>query len=77
VATIAGETGGPALTAREREVLQFLAEGLSAKETGHRLNISPKTVESHRRNMMAKTGFYSIAELTKFALREGITFLER
>ncbi len=77
VATIAGEPGGgPDLSAREREVLQLLAEGLSAKETGHRLNISPKTVESHRRNMMAKTGFYSIAELTKYALREGITFLE-
>jgi len=77
VASVTGETGGgPDLTPREREVLQLLTEGLSAKETGHRLTISVKTVESHRRNLMAKTGFYNIVELTKYALREGITFLE-
>ena len=64
------------LTAREREVLQLIAEGRSTKECADTLNVSIKTVETHRRQMMEKLEIHSIAELTKFAVREGITELE-
>lgn len=58
---------------REREVLQLLAEGGTSKSIGRTLHISDKTVEAHRRNIMAKLNLHSVAELTKFAVREGIT----
>lgn len=61
------------LSPREREVLQLIAEGKSTKEVGMHLHVSAKTVESHRRNLMEKLNMRSIAELTKFAVREGIT----
>ncbi len=64
------------LTPREREVLQLLAEGKATKETAGLLNVSAKTVETHRKNIMDKLGMHSIAELTKYAIREGITSLE-
>jgi DNA-binding NarL/FixJ family response regulator len=64
------------LTAREREVLQLLAEGNSTQEMASLLNISGKTVETHRRQIMTKLDLHSIAELTKYAIREGITILE-
>lgn len=64
------------LTSREREVLQLLAEGWTTKQIGARLNVSVKTVETHRRQIMEKLGFRSIAELTKYAIREGLTSLE-
>jgi DNA-binding NarL/FixJ family response regulator len=64
------------LSAREREVLQMLAEGLSAKEIAGVLNVSIKTVETHRKNIMDKLNIHSIAELTKYAIREGLTHLE-
>jgi DNA-binding NarL/FixJ family response regulator len=60
------------LSAREREVLQLLAEGSSTKQIADRLNLSAKTVESHRLNLMDKLNFHSIAELTKYAIREGL-----
>jgi len=63
------------MTGREREVLQLIAEGKSTKEIGSRLGLSVKTVESHRRNLMEKLNLWSIAELTKYAVREGITSL--
>jgi DNA-binding NarL/FixJ family response regulator len=63
------------LTPREREVLQQLAEGLSTKEIATRLSISVKTVETHRTQIMEKLDIHSIAELTKYAIREGITSL--
>ncbi len=63
------------LTPREREVLQMLAEGASARAIAERLHVSVKTVEAHRRNIMQKLGLHSLPELTKFALREGITSL--
>lgn len=63
------------LTAREREVLQLIAEGNSTKAIASRLNVSVKTVETHRRQMMEKLGIFSIAELTKYAIREGLTSL--
>jgi DNA-binding NarL/FixJ family response regulator len=64
------------LTSREREVLQLLAEGESTKEIGFHLNLSAKTVESHRWKIMNKLGVHSVAELTKYAIREGLTSLE-
>lgn len=64
------------LSPREREVLQLLAEGLSSPEIGKRLYIATTTVESHRRNVMRKLGMHSVADLTKYAIREGLTSLE-
>jgi DNA-binding NarL/FixJ family response regulator len=64
------------LTPREREVLQLLAEGLSTKEIAGRLNLSAKTVESHRKAVQDKLGIRSIAELTRYAIREGLTPLD-
>ena len=63
------------LTAREREVLQSLSEGLSTKEIAARLGVSVKTVETHRGQIMEKLDIHSVAELTKYAIREGITSL--
>jgi two-component system, NarL family, response regulator NreC len=63
------------LTAREREVLQLLAEGNSSSEIARRLHISSRTVESHRFNIMEKLDIHSIAELTKFAIRNGLCSL--
>ncbi len=65
-----------ALTARQREVLQLLAEGRTTKQIADRLNVSVKTVETHRRNIMEKLNIFSIARLTKFAIREGLTSLD-
>ena len=64
------------LGGREREVIQLLAEGHSSKEIGVKLGISGVTVEAHRRNIMKKLGLHSVAELTKYAVREGITRIE-
>jgi DNA-binding NarL/FixJ family response regulator len=64
------------LSAREREVLQLLAEGNSSKEIANRLGVSVPTIETHRRQIMGKLKLHSIAELTKFAIREGLTSLE-
>ncbi|HOE16184.1 MAG TPA: response regulator transcription factor [Syntrophorhabdaceae bacterium] len=64
------------LTTREREVLQMMAEGKTTKEIASRLNVSVKTVDTHRQQIMAKLNIHSIAELTKYAIREGITSLE-
>jgi len=65
-----------ALTPREREVIQLLAEGKSTKHVAAALNISVKTVETHRSQIMEKLNIESIANLTKFAVREGLTSLE-
>jgi len=67
---------GPVLTEREREVLQFLSEGKSTKQIATQLHVSAKTIESNRRNIMDKLGINSVAELTKYAVREGLTPLE-
>ncbi|MCL5036078.1 MAG: response regulator transcription factor [Chloroflexi bacterium] len=61
------------LTNREREVLQLLAEGNTTKEIASLLNISDKTVETHRRQVMNKLDIHNVAELTKYAIREGLT----
>jgi DNA-binding NarL/FixJ family response regulator len=61
------------LTPREREVLQLIAEGSSTKQTALELGISAKTIETHRQRIMKKLDIFSIAELTKYAIREGLT----
>jgi DNA-binding NarL/FixJ family response regulator len=61
------------LTARELEVLRLLAGGKRVKEVAHLLEISVKTVESHRQNIMDKLEIHSTVELTRYALREGLT----
>jgi DNA-binding NarL/FixJ family response regulator len=61
------------LTAREREVLQLIVEGNTNNKIAEALKVSIKTVESHRHTIMQKLDIKSIAELTKFAIREGLT----
>lgn len=72
----AKETAFSVLTQREREVLQLLAEGKTTKQAARRLFISPKTVEAHRLNIMKKLNMDSIAQLTKYAIQEGLTLPE-
>ena len=62
-----------ALSSRELEVLKFIAEGLATKGIASKLGISAKTVEAHRHQIMEKLQIHSVAELTKYAIREGIT----
>ena len=64
------------LSGREREVLQLVAEGGTSKEIASRLHISPKTVERHRQSIMDKLNTRSVAGLTKYAVRAGLTPLE-
>ena len=64
------------LSAREREVLQMLSEGRSMKEIAQALAVSIKTVETHRKNVMDKLDIHSVAELTRYAIREGLTPLD-
>jgi len=64
------------ISKKEREVLQLVAEGLKTRDIAQRLNLSVKTVESHRRNMMKKLSIFTIAGLTKFAIQEGIIAIE-
>jgi DNA-binding NarL/FixJ family response regulator len=59
------------LTSRERELLQLIAEGRSAKEIAHELNLSPHTVDTHRGNIMQKLNVHSIPELILYAVRKG------
>jgi two-component system, NarL family, response regulator NreC len=63
------------LSAREREVLQLLAEGNSSSEIARRLHISTRTVDTHRQHIMEKLDIHSIAGLTRFAIRHGISAL--
>jgi len=61
---------------REREVLQLLAEGHTSSEIAVHLSVATSTVETHRRNLMRKLGLHNVAELTKYAVREGLTSLD-
>lgn len=61
------------LSDREREVLQLLADGKSSKESAAILHVSVKTIDTHRRQIMQKLGIDSVAELTKHAIRQGLT----
>lgn len=63
------------LTSREREVLQRLAEGQSAKEIAYDLGLSGKTVDVHKHNMMRKLNLNNMADLVKYAISEGLTDL--
>lgn len=65
-----------ALSAREKEVLQLIAEGKSSKEIGEILYLSPKTIDVHRNNIMKKIELYTIPELTKYAIKKGLTTLD-
>jgi DNA-binding NarL/FixJ family response regulator len=60
------------LTPRQREVLQLIAEGKSAKQIAHILSISVKTVEFHKAAIMDELGIRTTAELTRYALQQGI-----
>lgn len=62
----------PTLTAREREVVQLLAEGMAIKEIAAGLNLSPRTVEFHRYNITEKLGLKTVAELTRYAVKHGL-----
>ena len=62
---------------REREIVQLLAEGHTSPEIARRLHISTRTVETHRRNIMSKLDLHSVAEITKYAIRKGLTSLDR
>lgn len=66
------DRAGDALTSREREVIQLLAEGKTSKEVAVTLNLSVKTAETHRTNLMRKLGLHSVADLTRYAVRNGI-----
>jgi DNA-binding NarL/FixJ family response regulator len=63
------------LSGREREVLQLMAEGKTTRQIAEKLNVSIKTVETHRMKIMDKLDIRSLAELTKYAIREGLTQL--
>lgn len=71
----AAPSAGPALTAREREVLSLLAEGLANKEVARRLGISVRTAETHREHLSRKLGLNSVSGLTKYAIQHGLTAL--
>jgi two-component system NarL family response regulator len=69
-----GKAAGPArLSEREAQVLALIANGYQSPAIAAKLSISAGTVEAHRRNIMTKLGLHSIAELTKYAVREGLT----
>lgn len=70
-----GKFAGEDLTAREREVLQLVSEGATTKQIATKLHLSAKTIDSHREHIMNKLDIHNVAELTKYAIREGITFL--
>ena len=68
----AAPSGVSALTDREREVLQLIAEGLSSKEIAAMLGVSLKTVDSHRSNLMEKLDIHKVSGLVRFAIRAGL-----
>jgi DNA-binding NarL/FixJ family response regulator len=75
VARKSGASPGLELTPRQREVLQLLAEGRSAKEIGAILNISPRTAETHKYKLMDDLGVKTSAELVQYAIRHGLVSL--
>ena len=64
------------LTSREREILQLVAEGFTSQQIANELKISPRTVETHRANVMQKLKLDSVSDLTRYALRKGLIPLE-
>ena len=75
-ATIDTESDALALSTREREVLQLVAEGKSSAQIGDILSLSERTIETHRKRIMDKLGLRTVAELTKYAIREGLTSID-
>ncbi len=71
-----GASAFTVLSPREREVLQLLAEGKSTRQIAELLKVSVKTIETHRKQIMDKLEIRSVAELTKYAIREGLTALD-
>lgn len=69
------ETLQDKLSARETEILQLIAEGLTGRQIGEKLFLSPHTVERHRANIMEKLGFHNKAEIIKFAIQMGLVRL--
>jgi DNA-binding NarL/FixJ family response regulator len=67
---------GPILDLHEREIIQLLSEGKSVGQIAKYFKRSPKTIDARRRKLMAKLGFSSIADLTKFAISQGLTDLK-
>jgi len=65
--------GAALISARERQVLALLAEGKRSLQIAEKLNISISTVDAHRRNIMRKLGLHTVADLTRYAIREGLT----
>ncbi len=66
----------PVLTQREREVLQLLAEGKATREIAEKLHVSAKTVATHRQNIMDKLDLHSVAQLTQYAISQGLVTLQ-
>lgn len=67
--------GHAILTTQEREIIQLIADGRNTKDIAHLLGVSTRTVDNQRHDIMKKLGLYSIASLTKYAVREGLTSL--
>jgi two-component system NarL family response regulator len=67
----------PRITARERQVLQLIAEGHTSTQIAERLHLATSTVEVHRRNIMRKLDLHRVADLTKYAIRNGITTVSK
>ena len=67
--------GSPALklSIREKEVVQLITDGGTSPQVAERLNLAPSTIETHRRNIMRKLGFHTVVQLTKYAIRNGLT----
>jgi len=66
------ETPGEPLTARQREILQLIAEGKATKDIAALLDLSVKTVETHRKQLMDRLGIHDVAGLVRYAIRSGI-----
>ena len=73
---VTGSSAEVALTPREREILQLMAEGEATKKIAAALHVSVKTVETHRQHIMGKLNIHNIAGLTKYAIAEGLTTLD-
>jgi DNA-binding NarL/FixJ family response regulator len=69
--------GHTTLTAQEQEILKFIADGRNTKDIAHLLEVSAKTIDNQRHTIMKKLGLYSIASLTKYAVREGLTSINQ
>lgn len=72
---IAGNDAASTITAREKEILVLIASGHSSQDIAERLNVSVLTVRKHRQNLMSKLSLHNVAELTAYAIRDGLAVL--